>query len=229
MAAHIPKIIFQDESVIVVDKPAGMVVHPAGKIQNGTLSQWLTERYHLDKIFETIERPGIVHRLDRDTSGVMVVARTPVAADNLKEQFRTRKVHKKYLAIVVGQMENQSGKIIAAIGRSTRHRERMGIEPGAGRDSATDFRVVESFPGYSLLEVLPHTGRTHQIRVHLAHWGFPVAGDPVYGRKTEISFPRQMLHAWKIVFSHPRTKNRMEFEAPVAEDMSRVLNLLRSS
>jgi len=229
MAAYIPKIIFQDESVIVVDKPAGMIVHPAGKIQNGTLSQWLTEQYHLDKIFGTIERPGIVHRLDRDTSGVMVVARTPVAANNLKEQFRTRKINKKYLAIVVGQMKNPSGKITAAIGRSMRHRERMGIEPGTGRDSATDFHVVESFSGYSLLEVLPHTGRTHQIRVHFAHWGFPVAGDPVYGHKTKINFPRQMLHAWKIIFSHPRTKNRMEFEAPIPEDMLQILNLLRNS
>jgi len=234
-------ILFQDSSIIVVDKPAGMVVHPAAGNPSGTLVNALL--YHCTDLsgINGVLRPGIVHRLDKDTSGVMVVAKGDEAYHHLSRQFKNRAIQKIYLAITLGEIEGNEGMIEAAIGRHPNERKRMSTHTRKGRAAITRWKVVERLNGFTLLEILPQTGRTHQIRVHLSSIGYPILGDPVYGRKSRygsIQDPalrkcvermgRQALHAHRLGFVHPRTGERVDFVAPMPKDFEEVLDCLKA-
>lgn len=221
-------ILYEDEDILVLDKPAGLVVHPAAGHERGTLVNALL---HHDPAFATLGnrgRPGIVHRLDKETSGVMVVAKTEAAQFQLQRQFKSRQVKKVYLALVWGKTK-EGGRIEAPIGRHEEDRKRMGVRTQKGREAVTTYQVIKHFNGFTLLAVHPETGRTHQIRVHLSAIGHPVVGDKVYGGKRErkgvrVKAERQLLHAWKLGFFHPRTGKWVEFEAPVPDDFKAFLS-----
>jgi 23S rRNA pseudouridine1911/1915/1917 synthase len=234
-------ILYEDCSIIVVDKPQGMVVHPAYGNPSGTLVNALL--YYCADLagINGIIRPGIVHRLDKDTSGVMVVAKGDQSYRELTKQFKNRTVEKKYLAIAYGQFNKEEGLIDSAIGRHPSQRKRMSTRTKRGRPAITRWRVVERFDDFTLLEISPQTGRTHQIRVHLSSIGHPILGDPMYGRKGRpgaIHDPilrecikrinRQALHAHRLAFCHPQTGERVEFESPIPQDIRSVLEWLRS-
>jgi 23S rRNA pseudouridine1911/1915/1917 synthase len=232
VAEAIPlSIVYEDEVLIVVDKPAGMVIHPAPGHQSGTLVNALLA--HCPELAATgggaqDARPGVVHRLDRDTSGLILVAKNEQIRRALQRQFQARQVHKVYVALLEGQLQTARGRIEAPLGRDPRHRQRMAVVPG-GREAVTEYRLLASFRGgdYSLVEAEPKTGRTHQIRVHFASIGHPVVGDAVYGRRrTRLPVARQFLHAQRLGFNHPLTGQAMEFEAPLPEDLTAVLRLL---
>jgi 23S rRNA pseudouridine1911/1915/1917 synthase len=215
-------IIFENSDLIVVDKPPGMVVHPSAGHGSGTLvNAVLAHAPDLTGVGGEL-RPGIVHRLDRDTSGLVVVAKNEAALKMLQAQFRDREVEKVYLALVDGRPPDRRGRIEAPIGRDPRHRQRMGIVPAAkGRSATTDYHLRQAFSQHALLEVMPRTGRTHQIRVHLAFLGCPVAGDRVYGfRRPSLGLGRHMLHAWRVRFRLPgQTATERTFEAPLPDDL----------
>jgi len=221
-------IIYEDEYLIVVNKPAGMMVHPTGKVYSGTLVNALL--YHCKDSLSGINgviRPGIVHRLDKDTSGLMVVAKNDLAHLDLSNQIKNRQVTKKYIALVHGNIKNNSGIINAPIGRSVKHRNKMAVIEVNSREAITQFKVLRKFLNYTLLEAVIHTGRTHQIRVHLAFIGYPVVGDQVYGpRKQELTIKRQALHSHILGFIHPFTKKYMEFQAPLPNDMQELITTL---
>lgn len=213
-------VLFEDEWILVINKPAGMVVHPAaghwrGTLVSALLHHWRGPRPGLDPF-----RPGIVHRLDKDTSGVLVVAKDAQTLEALGEQFRRREVEKRYLAFAWGRVQAQSGTISEPIGRSPVHRKRMAVRPG-GREAVTRFEVVERFPAVTVLRLFPRTGRTHQIRVHLAAMGHPIVGDVVYGRgrPARALVPRQALHAEALAFRHPLTGEWLSFTAPLPPDL----------
>ncbi|MGC9334572.1 MAG: RluA family pseudouridine synthase [Anaerolineae bacterium] len=227
-------IVYEDEYLVVVNKAAGMVVHPAPGHTGGTLVNALLARYPALSDREG-QRPGIVHRLDRDTSGLIVVALQEKIRRALQRQFKERLVDKAYLVLLDGHLQPAWGRIEAPIGRDPRHRQRMAVLPG-GREAVTEYHVLESFAhqvgpaagAYSLVEAQPHTGRTHQIRVHFASIGHPVVGDRVYGRRrSRLPAPRQLLHACRLGLKHPVTGQRLELEAPLPRDMAAVLDLLR--
>ncbi|MFM8364855.1 MAG: RluA family pseudouridine synthase [Verrucomicrobiota bacterium] len=208
-------ILFEDDHLLVLDKPAGLVVHPGAGNREGTLANGLLHHCAGIEIVGGTERPGIVHRLDKETSGCLVVAKTESAHRQLAAQFASRDVEKTYLALVDGKPRMPHGTIDAAIGRHPVHRQKMAVVE-RGRDALTHYRVLESRDGKALVQCQPKTGRTHQIRVHLKHLGHPVAGDPVYGRRG--NFTRHMLHAWKLTFTHPATGKRISFAAPLSTD-----------
>jgi 23S rRNA pseudouridine1911/1915/1917 synthase len=210
-------VLFEDDDLIVLNKPAGLVVHPAAGNWSGTVVNALLHHCQTLSGIGGEQRPGIVHRLDKDTSGCLVVAKNDVAHQSLAKQFAGREVTKIYLALVVGKFKRLSGTIEAPIGRHPVQRKKMTVVTGdRGRASKTGYRVLHELPVGTLVECTLHTGRTHQIRVHLKHLGHPLLGDEVYGRKG--SFARQMLHAWKLGFVHPRTGNRLNFESPIPPD-----------
>jgi 23S rRNA pseudouridine1911/1915/1917 synthase len=213
-------VLFEDEDLLVINKPAGMVVHPGAGNTSRTLVNALLAHCRTLSGIGGKERPGIVHRLDKETSGCLVVAKNDATHQSLSRQFAERTVQKIYLALVAGTMRKAHGVIDADIGRHPKHRQRMAVTRQRGRSARTDYRVVRSRGGISLVECVLHTGRTHQIRVHLHHLGHPVLGDKVYGRTRANEFPRQMLHAWKLGFTHPGTGKRLDFEAPLPEDFS---------
>ncbi len=222
-------VVFENEDLLIVNKPAGMVVHPSAGHAGGTLVQAaLAHAPDIDGVGGE-QRPGVVHRLDKDTSGLVLLAKRDAAHQALQRQFKDRKVDKVYLALVDGEPPTPTGKIEAAIGRDPLHRQRMGIAlPGKGREALTSYRSAESFPEHTLLEVHPETGRTHQIRVHLAFLGCPVVGDTIYGRrKATLPVERQMLHAWRLTLALPGDQGRRTFEAPLPEDFARILADLR--
>jgi 23S rRNA pseudouridine1911/1915/1917 synthase len=219
-------ILYEDDDLLVLNKAAGMVVHPGAGRTSGTLVHALLAHcQHLPGI-GGVERPGIVHRLDRDTSGVMVVAKSEAAHQSLTDQFKGRVVRKHYLALVHGEVRQETGRIEAAIGRRENDRQRMGVRSRGGREARTAYRVLGRLTGMTLLDLSLETGRTHQIRVHLAHIGHPVVGDQVYGGRRERRLgssgdaraERQLLHAWRLAFRHPRTDAWLEFTAPIPED-----------
>lgn len=224
-------IIYEDEYLIVVNKPPGMVVHPAGKVLSGTLVNALL--YHCQDSLSGIGgiiRPGIVHRLDKNTSGIMVVAKNDFAHLDLSCQIKNRQIIKKYLALVCGEVENESGIIDAPIGRSLRDRKKMAVIEGKSKNAITKFKVLKRFLNYTLLEVEIYTGRTHQIRVHLSFIGYPVVGDKVYSRrKQELNINRQALHSYILGFAHPFTKKYMEFSAPLPNDMRELISYLEKN
>jgi 23S rRNA pseudouridine1911/1915/1917 synthase len=231
-------ILHEDEEVVVVNKPAGLVVHPAAGVHSGTLANALA--FHFGQLAGGGSlRPGIVHRLDRDTSGVIVVAKTARAHESLSEQFRARTVFKSYSALVHGATKEDKGKIEQPVGRDPRHRTRMGIVRG-GRAALTLWRVRRRYERFTLLDVEIKTGRTHQIRVHLAWMKHPVVGDETYGmgRDKTVADPRlraaiaatgrQFLHAARLGFHHPRTGEWMSFDAPPPPDLARLLEELEA-
>ena len=210
-------VLFEDDDLIVLNKPAGMVVHPAAGNWDGTLVNALLHHCRSLSGIGGEQRPGIVHRLDRETSGCIVAAKSDFAHRALARQFAGREVTKIYLALVTGKLAAASGVIEGAIGRHPIHRKKMTVlTDGRGRLAKTSYRVLRELPGASLVECTLHTGRTHQIRVHLKHLGHPLLGDEVYGRRGD--FTRQMLHAWKLGFTHPRREERLNFQSPIPAD-----------
>jgi 23S rRNA pseudouridine1911/1915/1917 synthase len=223
-------VLYEDEDVIVVDKPAGMVVHPGPSHPSGTLVNALL--HHCGDLagIGGVLRPGIVHRLDRGTSGVLIAAKHDQAHLALAEQFREHRVERVYLALARGTPGDDSGRIELPIGRHRRDRKRMSVSTRAARPAYTAWTVRRCFPasGAALLEVRPETGRTHQIRVHLAATGFPIVGDSVYGRSRGRTFAitRPALHAAVLGFDHPRSRERHRFEAPLPPDFADLVDLL---
>lgn len=220
-------IVYEDEALLVVNKPAGLVVHPAPGHAGGTLVNGLLA--YCPQIAEVggPERAGIVHRLDKDTSGLIVVAKDEATHAALQRQFKRRGVSKTYLALVEGQVQPPEGIIEAPIGRDRVRRKRMMVTP-SGRQARTTYRVLEYFADHTLLEVQPVTGRTHQIRVHLAWLGYPVVGDDVYGyRRQRLLQGRHFLHAARLRFTHPLTGEEMALEAPLPPELADVLKRLR--
>jgi 23S rRNA pseudouridine1911/1915/1917 synthase len=231
------RIVFENEAALVVDKPAGMVVHPAAGHRSGTLvGAVLAYAPEVGEVGET-ERPGIVHRLDKDTSGLIVVAKNAAAQHSLQEAFARRSAEKTYLALVEGRPPTPDGRIETHIGRDPSHRQRMAVvPPSRGREAITVFHTRKRSTEYTLLEVHPLTGRTHQIRVHLAYVGCPVAGDRVYASQRPVrsrrpdrslGISRQMLHAWKLKITLPGETAPREFEAPLPEDFGDFLASLQ--
>jgi len=226
------EVVYEDDKLLVISKPPGMVVHPAPGVRAGTLVNALLHRYpDLDRSGAD-QRPGIVHRLDKDTSGLIVVARDEATRAQLQEQFKERTVRKRYLTLLEGRLEPAQGRIEAAIGRDPRHRKRMTVFPPhrGGRDAVTLYRVLEHFERFTLVEAEPKTGRTHQIRVHFSYLRHPVVGDRVYGRRKQtLPCPRQFLHAQRLAFRLPSTGELAEFTAPLPDDLGQVLQALASS
>jgi len=225
-------VIYEDDDLLIIDKPAGQVVHPAPGHDTGTLVNALLGRgaQLAPGGIAGFQRPGIVHRLDRDTSGLLMVARTDAAQASLQAQLKARRVKKTYLALVHGSVAAAAGRIEAPIGRDPGRRTRMAVTPN-GRDSITGYRVRERFAGWTLLELDLVTGRTHQIRVHLEAIGHPVAGDPIYGTGTSRRGPdgltRLFLHSWRLELTSPTTGRLIRAEAPLPESLERVLAGLR--
>jgi len=214
-------IIYEDDDLLVVDKPAGLAVHPAPGHPGHTLINAILSHFpHLADISDSL-RPGVVHRLDKDTSGVMLVAKNRAAQANLINQFRARSVAKAYLVLVKGKLTPERGIIEAAIGRDPRNRKRMAVVT-LGREARTEYRVIKYIGDYTLLEVIPETGRTHQIRVHLSAIGYPVVGDVVYGVKSSY-LSRQFLHACRLGFKLPSTGEYVEFKSELPLDLEQAL------
>ncbi|NLH77490.1 MAG: RluA family pseudouridine synthase [Acidobacteria bacterium] len=222
---HIPlKIVYMDADIIVLDKQANLVVHPGPGHPSGTLVNALIHHFPEIALIGSEERPGIVHRLDQDTSGVMVVARSARAFTSLQDQFRRRVVWKTYLALAWGRMSETGGRLNWPLGRHPKEGARMSVRTRSPKKAETFFQVQRAFKDTTLLEVKPVTGRTHQIRVHLAAAGHPVVGDPVYGRKREPrEFPRIFLHAHTLSFLHPATGERLTFASPLPPDLEAVV------
>lgn len=220
------EILFEDDDLLVLNKPAGVVMHPGAGHQGHTLVNALLAHCKNLSGIGGRERPGIVHRLDKETSGCLVVAKNDATHRDLSKQFAARTMQKIYLALVAGVPRKSTGVIDAAIARHPVHRQRMSIARRQGRAAKTEYRVLRSGADMSLLECTLHSGRTHQIRVHLHHLAHPVLGDKLYGGKHAATFPRQMLHAWKLAFRHPRTGAIMTFEAPVPPDFAEAMRLL---
>jgi 23S rRNA pseudouridine1911/1915/1917 synthase len=229
-------VLFEDESLLVLNKPPGLVVHPAAGHEEHTLVNALLHHCagQLSGI-GGVARPGIVHRLDKETSGCLVVAKNDDTHLALSTQFATRKIEKIYHAILCGELPRDEGEIRAAIARHPSHRKRMAVNDDVGREARTGYQVLERLREATLIEAVLHTGRTHQIRVHFQFIGFPLVGDETYGNRqnqrlaelTGYTAPRQMLHAFRLAFIHPRTGKRMSFEAPRPEDFLDALAALR--
>jgi 23S rRNA pseudouridine1911/1915/1917 synthase len=219
------EILFEDNDLIVINKPAGLVVHPGAGHREHTLVNALLNHCPTLSGIGGKERPGIVHRLDKETSGCLVVAKNDVAHRELSKQFAERKVEKTYLALVAGKLSKTAGVIEENIGRHPVHRQRMSATAPRGRSAKTEYRVVRASDRASLIECRLHSGRTHQIRVHLHHLGHPVLGDKVYAPRRARDFQRQMLHAWKLGFRHPRIEEWRSFEAPLPDDFATAIKL----
>lgn len=235
-------ILFEDDAMLAVNKPPGVVVNNAESVKGETVQDWMAARHDFDTIGQTEEtidffaRAGIVHRIDKETSGILLIAKTPEAFAELQRQFKERIIHKTYLAVVHGTLVPEIGEIRAPVGRLPWNRERFGIVPG-GKESVTLYKVVNHFEHirgkqtakYSFVELYPETGRTHQIRVHLKYINHPIVGDYLYaGRKTARDdrtwASRVMLHAWKLVCMHPDTKKELAIEAPIPDDMNTIIH-----
>ena len=217
-------VVYQDAEIVVVDKPAGLSVHPGPGHPDGTLVNALLALCPDIQGIGGVHRPGIVHRLDKDTSGLMVVAKTERAHYSLSAQIKERQVHKGYLALTVGVPPQDEGTIDVPIARDPRHRQRMAVVLD-GRESRTHYRVAERLDSHALLELVLETGRTHQIRVHLAYLGYPLYGDEVYGRRNP-ELARHFLHANTLVFRHPRTGEKVEFRSDLPPELRQVLAAL---
>ncbi|HGH9172072.1 TPA: RluA family pseudouridine synthase [Streptococcus pyogenes] len=226
-AQNIPlDIIYEDDALAIINKPQGMVVHPSAGHPSGTMVNALM--YHIKDLssINGVVRPGIVHRIDKDTSGLLMVAKTDAAHQALAEELKAKKSLRKYLAIVHGNLPNDRGTIEAPIGRSEKDRKKQAVT-AKGKEAVTRFTVLERFGDYSLVELQLETGRTHQIRVHMAYIGHPVAGDPLYGPRKTLSGHGQFLHAKTLGLTHPMTGKEMIFTVEAPEIFQKVLKLLR--
>ena len=234
------EVVYEDADLIVVNKPAGIVVHPGAGAKTGTLANALAFHFQNLSTAGGVARPGIVHRLDKDTSGLLLVAKTEQAHENLADQFRAREVFKSYVALVHGQVERNRGEIAEPIARDPRHRTRMAIVRG-GRSALSIYRARERFNRFTLIDVELKTGRTHQIRVHLAWIKHPVVGDETYGsgRDNTVADPkirsqiaklgRQFLHAEKLGFTHPTSAERLNLTSPLPTELQKLLDKIRSA
>lgn len=217
-------VLFEDDAILAVNKPPGVVVNNAESVQGETVQDWVEKTYHIC----IDNRAGIVHRIDKETSGILLIAKTPAAFTELQRQFKERVIHKTYLAIVHGVLVPDTGEIRVPVGRLPWNRERFGVVPG-GKEAVTKFKVIQHKENVSLVELYPETGRTHQIRVHLKYINHPIVGDYLYaGRKTARDdrtwAKRCMLHAWKLTCTHPVTHETLAFEAPIPDDMSEIIH-----
>ena len=222
-------IIYEDEDVVVLNKARGMVVHPAPGNYTGTLVNALL--YHCSNLsgINSAIRPGIVHRLDKDTSGIMIVAKNDAAHISLSQQIQSKTAVRTYLAVVRGNIKTDSGTIETQIARDKTDRKKMAVVKEGGRDAITDYEVLERFGKYTLVRCKLRTGRTHQIRVHMEYLGYPLVGDPKYSpMKTPFGIKGQALHSHTLEFTHPRTGERMKFEAPLPEDMHKIITRLHN-
>ncbi len=220
-------VIFEDDQLLVVNKPPGLVVHPGAGRPGGTLANAVLARVPQMAGVGGALRPGIVHRLDKDTSGLLMVAKTPGAFRALQSQVAARTVSRAYVALIDGVLARDEGTVDAPIGRHPHHRTRMAVVR-RGRAAVTRYRVRERFAHHTLVEVQLVTGRTHQIRVHFAHLGYPVAGDSVYGQADDLGIGRQALHAFRLKFTHPTSGRTLEFEAPLPADLSAAIARARA-
>ena len=222
-------IIYEDDDVVVLNKARGMVVHPAPGNYTGTLVNALL--YHCSNLsgINSAIRPGIVHRLDKDTSGIMIVAKNDAAHISLSQQIQSKPAVRTYLAVVRGNIKTDSGTIETQIARDKTDRKKMAVVKEGGRDAITDYEVLERFGKYTLVRCKLRTGRTHQIRVHMEYLGYPLVGDPKYSpMKTPFGIKGQALHSHTLEFTHPRTGERMKFEAPLPEDMHKIITRLHN-
>jgi len=230
VAQDIPiDIVYEDENIIVVNKHRGMVVHPAPGNPDGTLVNALL--HHCGDSLSGINgeiRPGIVHRIDKDTSGLLVAAKNDFAHRELAVQLADHSMYRVYRAVVCGHLRASEGVVDAPIGRSSMDRKKMAVTDKNSRRAVTHYKVMEEYPGYSLVECRLETGRTHQIRVHMAYLGHPVAGDSVYGGRDEFKLGGQLLHAGKLSFMYPGEERRVTYEAPMPEEFEKILTHLRS-
>lgn len=222
-------IIYEDDDVVVLNKARGMVVHPAPGNYTGTLVNALL--YHCSNLsgINSAIRPGIVHRLDKDTSGIMIVAKNDAAHISLSQQIQSKTAVRTYLAVVRGNIKTDSGTIETQIARDKTDRKKMAVVKEGGRDAITDYEVLERFGKYTLVRCKLRTGRTHQIRVHMEYLGYPLVGDPKYSpMKTPFGIKGQALHSHTLEFTHPRTGEHMKFEAPLPEDMHKIITRLHN-
>jgi 23S rRNA pseudouridine1911/1915/1917 synthase len=218
-------IVYEDAGMILVDKPAGMPVHPGPGHSGHTLVNALLAHCPALPGIGGVQRPGIVHRLDKDTSGLIVAAKTDRAHNSLTRQLAERHIKKTYLALVDGRLQPEEALIDAPIGRDPNNRKRQMLRSAGGREAQTSYRVRDYFRGYTYLEASPITGRTHQIRVHMASLGHPIVGDDLYGRPSTL-VSRQFLHAWRLVLHHPTDGRELSFEAPLPQDLQDALRQL---
>ncbi len=236
------EILYEDRDLLALNKPPGLVVHPGAGRRSGTLLNALLHHCPELKEIGEVSRPGLVHRLDKDTSGVMVVAKTALAHASLVSQFAAREIEKRYLAVVWGRLPEAAGRIDKEIGRHPTLRQRMSVRPRRGRAAATRWRVLQELPGpLTLVELAPETGRTHQLRVHLASEGHPVLGDATYGggvsrlkdnphgKVLKPLLHRQLLHAWRLTVTHPRSGKHLSWEAPLPDDFQAVIDKLANT
>lgn len=229
VAEEIPlDILHEDEWLLIINKQPGLVVHPATGNPNGTLVNGLLahDASRFTEMIDERQRPGIVHRLDKDTSGALIIGKDLETCAKLKRMFLEHKIQKVYLSVIIGQMPTPNGRIELQIGRHPYNRVKMTVVSEGGKDAITEYKSIAFARGCSLLKVRIHTGRTHQIRVHLSHFGHPVLGDYLYGgRSARLHYipPRQMLHAWRITFNHPVTNKPIDIEAPIPDDFIHTL------
>ncbi len=219
-------IVYEDSSLLVVNKPKGMVVHPSPGHYNGTMVNALLYHCHDLSGINGVIRPGIVHRIDKDTTGLLVVAKNDQAHLSLAEQLKDKTMSRKYQAIVHGDIQHEYGTIDAPLGRDPKDRQKQAVVRD-GRSAVTHFQVIDRFGSYTHVECVLETGRTHQIRVHMKYIGHPLAGDPKYGPKKTLDVEGQALHAGLLGFTHPQTGERMEFEAPLPDELQTILAKLR--
>lgn len=221
-------VVYEDEDIIAVNKERGMIVHPSGNITSGTLVNALLFYSSSLSDINGVLRPGIVHRLDKDTTGLLLVAKNQRAHVSLQHQFKNRSINKYYYALIHGSFRDNSGVIELPIARSKRDRKKMAVDT-LGRPSITKYEEVSNYPGYSFVRVELLTGRTHQIRVHFSHLGHPIVGDPTYShQKNEFQVGGQLLHSFSIEFDHPRTGERMKLTSDLPDDFKRVIRILEN-
>lgn len=217
-------IVFEDNDIVVINKPQGLVVHPAPGNYSGTLVNALL--YHIDNLssINGIIRPGIIHRIDKDTSGLLIIAKNDFSHKILSNDLKKHEISREYIALCHGRLSQNNGTINAPIGRDPRNRKKMAVTEINSKNAITHFTVLKNFDNYSLLKLKLETGRTHQIRVHLSHINHPIVGDPVYSKAlNEFGINKQMLHAFKIKFNHPRSKKMMTFYAPLPDEFKNII------
>ena len=220
-------VVYEDDDIIVINKPRDLVVHPSNGHEDGTLVNALLAHCTNLSGINGVKRPGIVHRIDKDTTGLLVVAKNDYAHEFLAKQLEDHTLHREYIALVKGVIKEDDGKIIAPIGRDKYNRQKMAVDVKNGKPAVTHFHVLKRFNQYTLISCVLETGRTHQIRVHMNYIGYPIEGDPVYGPKSHLLFDKgQLLHAEKLILIHPKTKKKMTFSAPLPKDFQDIIDNL---